>query len=207
MNLAQFHTLLDDFSDEGGLQDGRIPTLVRQAVLHFERNYNFQYMKRTTTLSFPIAAEPVMQSLGKFVKAIMSIEVRDPGTTKGLKRVAITEDSHAVLDDQEFEEKFPVLKMVASTGDTLIAPMVAMTAAKDLHVWYVSTTTDWPVDHFDLYTHPLIDRAEDVLLARCMVQMSSVTKDPELLQFYQGLYQEGLKTLLDSDFAFTIEEA
>jgi len=205
MNLNDFHALIDDFANEGGVQDTRIPTLVRQAALFLERNYNFQYMKAQVTLTFATAEDPVAVSLGRRVKTIISGEVREFETLVGIKQVAFTSDPHAILDDEEFEQKLPVLKFVDANSETWIKPLVPLTEDIDIHVWLVVLTA-WPTNNFADFEHPLIDRAEDVLLARSIMNLGSVTKDPELQQFYQAQYQEGLKTLLDSDFAFSIEE-
>lgn len=206
MDLAEFHTLLDDFADEGGVQETRIPTVVRQSVLFLERNNNFEYMKAQQTVTFALAEDPVAVDLGLYVKTILSGEVRTLGTTAGIKPVAFTRDPHAVLDDEEFEGKLPVLMYVDNLGSTWIKSLLALSADIDIHIHFVKRTSDWPVVSFGGYSHPLIDRAEDVLLARSVIQLASVTKDPELKEFYQTQYQEGLKSLLDSDFAFSIEE-
>lgn len=206
MDLAEFHTMVDSLAGEAGSVDAHIPAVVRHARLWLERNYNFEYMRRITLVNFPINADPPPNNIGKFIKGFGDGEVRKTGSIEGIQKIKFTKTQFVMLDDEEFNEKYPVWYFKDATGATFIKPLVAITEPLTLVFDLFQMTDDWPSTTFTGYEHPLIDMAEDVLLAQSMLNLAAVTRDPELQQFYEAKFQTGLKTLIDAEFIFTYED-
>jgi hypothetical protein len=70
----------------------------------------------------------------------------------------------------------------------------------------IELTSDWPTATYTGYTHSLINMAEDVLLAKSITNLARTTRDPELLEMWLMELQSALKTLLDSDLVFSLED-
>lgn len=200
MNLEEFHTLVDDEAGEGGAVNQQIPGCVRRAVRWLERNYDFRYMEQTFTFNITTANDPAPINLGAFVKNISGGEVREAGSIVGTKLVKFTRDRFAVLDDEEFEGKLPVLVYGDGQDNTWIKVLLPVTTAFDLAVTIIQYTNNWPTTGFISYLHPLLDRGEDVLLARTLYNLSRTTRDPELRALAEADFTTAIKTLLDSEF-------
>jgi hypothetical protein len=201
MTLADFHATVDALLGEKGALDAEIPIAVRLAARKLERGFNFRYMREEVTKDYPASNPPTTVDLGARVKSVISGEVREDGGWEGIQEIVLLESPHVLLDSQALEDKFPIWVK----NEKLLLPLLATTVAYDLH-FLIYRRSDWPLSSYGAFSHYLVDDAEDLLLAETMLNLAPVGRDADLVQYYQNLRNESVRTLTTSGFIVAHED-
>lgn len=191
--IAGLHTLISETLNRGSRYDAYIPSRVRQAALWLERNYSFKYMERYVSFTATATgAEPRILPMPSAVKKIDFIRF---GPYDNDWHYLTLVDPRDVIDTEPDENGRPSgywldgmdhIWMDAAPEEDMVGEMS-----------YVQYTT-WPTDYTQ--TNWLVTYGEDVLLARAMVHLAPVVRmSPLLVQEYNALLTDGLRTLVGAD--------
>lgn len=188
MNLGEFHTEVESCLARGSSLTAVVPGYVRRAARWLERNYTFQYMKQFLDLyiDLDVASTPRYIELGIGApKKISFLRWRlSTGEYQNLERVE-PEDLTALTTgtpDGFWLDGIRRLVLNKTPDENLTGEL------------RIDRYTPWPTQL--TFQHWLLDQAEDVLLAQTLVLMAPRLRDPRMVQTYEKMRDEGLKTLL-----------
>jgi hypothetical protein len=194
--LADFYTLVNQSALRGTALDAQIPGATSRAIEFIERNYNLPYMRRTTTKS--VTNELVIDGDdGQNLKSIQIVRWQDDDSN--WRRIVQIDPDQLLSSDAEWAAGYEHFINTTTAGVTThtLRFDAAFTEATDVEVMF------WKMTRIDL-TNPsaadvwLVNNAQDTLLARTMVNLAPIMREPQLMQMYQQLYMEGVKTLVGS---------
>lgn len=171
--------------------DALIPGYVRRAALWMERNYSFQYMHQFYLLNIDleVATTPRYVEWGPGVpKSILLFRwVNEDGEYTNLKRI-----------DPRAQNALVSGTPSAYWLDGIRRIVLATTPDENLNgELQLVKYTPWPAE--ETFTHWLIDRAEDVLLAQTLMLMATRLRDDRLIATWKATRDEGLDTLIRAE--------
>jgi len=198
MTLSDFIAVVRSATLRGNALDAQIGPAIRRAVLFIESNYNMPYMRRKIDVAVAVDDTAVVlndttHQAGR-LKSIERVRFNDGGDWYYLKQV---DSWQLVSNEAEAPVAFELTSTLSAAGATEVTLTFdsAWAEAQTLEIWGFWRT------EIDL-TNPssagiwLINNAEDVLLARTMMNMAPVMRDPQVLGMYQQLWMEGQQTLI-----------
>ena len=193
--LSNFYTLVSQSVLRGTALDAQIPGAVSRAVEFIERNYNLPYMRHTLTKS--VTNEFVIDGdAGQNLKSIQIVRWQDQSAWR---RIVQIDPDQLLSSDANWAAGYEHFVNTTTAGIT--THTLRFDAA-----FAVATTVEvmfWKMTQIDLANPSvadvwLVNNAQDTLLARTMVNLAPIMREPQLMQMYQQLYMEGIKTLVGS---------
>lgn len=192
--LADFQTVVRGAVRRGTSLDVEIGTATRRAIEFIEKNFNLPYMRKKLTQSVTSSIS-ITGDDGQYLKSVQFVRWQDSdgfwywirqidpdqlvsneGTTPSGYEHTIEADglgalTHTLTFDAAFE--------TATTVEVMIYRFtkVDLTNAGDSSIW-------------------LVNNAESALLARTMLNLAPIMREPQVMQMYQMLWQEEQKTLI-----------
>lgn len=193
-SISDFLSTVRDATLRGSALDGQAAQAFVRAVEFIEQNYNLPYMRRTIeqscTSEFTLTGDDaallkMVQELRWFDTDSIKYQIRqvDPdqllsreeGTPQGYEHFSTLDTSGAATVTLTFDTAFEEATTVTLLG--YFYTKIDLTAPATQSVW-------------------LINRAQSALLARTMINLAPIMRDPTVLQMYMGLWQESIGTLI-----------
>ncbi len=179
MTKVEFEQVIRDLCLRGNTLDSIIPVQIQSAIAFVERRYNFRAMQHYSALAI---TEPVIGLPSQFKAMVwVRIEVDDDWQyltlSEPMTRSCIEiPDRYWIRNDKE-------LHLWPSPDQTYDGQMLCY------------RYTSWADDHW------LLDRAQDVLLAKTMLNMLPVLRDDNQMvaQHWQAQFADGLQLLVESE--------
>jgi hypothetical protein len=191
MNLGEFHAEIKASLARGDSLDAIIPGYTRRAALWMERNYTFQYMKQFLEVDI----DPTLASTPRYIEL-------GPGAPKAIPmfRWVLGDGTYMPLTKVDplrldaLEVSTPESYWLDGTRRIILSSTPGEVLHGELRI---DRYTPWPAEL--TFTHWLLDRAEDVMLAQTLIMMSIHLRDPRLRDNYKQMRDEGMLTLLNAE--------
>lgn len=186
---VQLSTVKAQISDEisrGTQLDTKIEARIQQAVRWFERNQNMQYMQRFVDFTLPSSQRAIALPLRPKRFELIRYKSTD-GVYVRLPKVS----PHEVVDNAGdypsgwWLDAEQFIRLDTEPKEDLVVEIL----------YYQFSET--PVG--DTSTHWLFDNGIDFVVYQTMIYMAPLMRELDLVQFYAGLRDEALRTLLNSN--------
>jgi hypothetical protein len=194
--LSDFFATVSDTALRGNALDGAIPGAVKRAIEFIERNYNLPYMRKleTKTVTDEIVIDGV---LGQNLKSVQAVRWQDSDSV--WQKIVQIDPDQLLSSDGLWPAGYEHLVETDSAGVTTHTLRFDSAFEEATEVEILA----WQLTPIDLENPSvadvwLVNQAQDTLLARTMVNLAPVMREPQLMQMYQQLYMEGIKTLVGS---------
>jgi hypothetical protein len=192
--LGEFQTIVRGAVRRGNSLDAEIATATKRAVEFIEQNYNLPYMRKVLTDT--VTDEFVIDGTdGQTLKSIQIVRWEDSaGAWRRIVQIdpdqllstdgdhpsgyehIISSDTLGVLTHTlEFDAPFTEATEVEVLG--FFKTVVNLTNPSDASIW-------------------LVNNAEGALLARTMINLAPIMREPQVMQMYNMLWQEEQKVLI-----------
>jgi hypothetical protein len=192
--LGEFQTIVRGAVRRGNSLDAEIATAAKRAVEFIEQNYNLPYMRKVLTDT--VTDEFVIDGTdGQTLKSIQIVRWTDLGGVwrrivqidpdqllstggewpSGYEHIIASDTLGAVTHMLEFDAPFPEATEVEVLG--FFKSVVNLTNPSDASIW-------------------LVNNAEGALLARTMINLAPIMREPQVMQMYNMLWQEEQKVLI-----------
>lgn len=189
MNLGEFHTLLRDSLKRGDALDGILPTYVKMAVTHIERNWTFKYMEELALLQM-VEGDRVVE-LPYYIKGVEWLRFAPVGTVADYTYVTTGEASSVVTPENGAPTHFSILNY----NKLIFNPIPDMNYSGEI---LLHSFTDWPTA--DNSRHFLLDMGADLLLGQTLLMMAiGVLRDPRMVEGFKLMRDEAMRTMLMAD--------
>ena len=194
MTITEFLAVVRNATLRGNALDQQAANAFVQAVEFIEQNYDLPYMRRVITQSctdsFVLTGDDAAQlksieelrwfdadSRKYRMKQISPDQLvsREAGTPQGFEYFTETTTAGATTVTLEFDTTFEETTNVSLLG--FFYTKVDLTAPSVQNIW-------------------LINRAQSALLARTMINLAPIMRDPGVMQMYQALWQESVGVLI-----------
>jgi hypothetical protein len=190
--FADFQTLVREAVRRGNSLDIEIASASKRAIEFIEKNYNLPYMRRVLTQT--VTNEAVIDGAdGNLLKSVQYVRWQNPC---GWQRIVQIDPDQLLSAEGLWPAGYEHLISSDGVGNTthtlrFDASFAEPTEVEILIYRYSSIDLTNPSDA-DLW---LVNKAEGALLARAMINIAPIMREPQVFQMYQQLWQEEQKTL------------
>jgi len=198
--LSEFTAMVSGEANQGTRLDSYIPNAIRRAAKLIERNYSFLYMERFLELDLDVSvANPRFVPFpGTATKKINFVRYEQsfPSTTTRKYKFLSPVDPINIGTIEEGESPSAYWITGDESGTRFLVLDQVGTENLTLEVHSVEYST-WPTA--DTATHWLLDNAEDAMLGKSMQLLAPYANEPDWMQFYNPMWEEGIRTLTMAD--------
>lgn len=186
MKLSELHTLVSSAVARGTTLDATIPNFVRMAARWIERNRTYKYMERFGDFAFDTTADyprRITFPTDRVKRFNFLRGVNSDGSFQNQKQI----------DPQELnsiEEGMPKSFWMDGVNYLVFDKTPDEDYAEEI-AW--EEYTAWPTD--DDSENWLLRNAEDLLLARTMMNLSPFLRDKKVADYWTELFQSSLITV------------
>lgn len=196
--LSDFFQVVNGAVLRGNALDNQIPHATRRAIQFLEQNYNFRYMRRLITKN--VTSEVLLDGdEGLLLKKVEFVRWDNCGAWQWIRQV----DPDQVVSNEGLWPSGYLHFTETQSGGGLHQRLVfdaPFEAATDVELaCYFFTKVDLLNPSDD--TIWLVNNAENVLLARTMINLAPIMREPQIMQMYMTLFEAEIKTLVGADDA------
>ncbi|MBA4275095.1 MAG: hypothetical protein C0436_05515 [Alphaproteobacteria bacterium] len=182
--------------------DALLPSALHNALQYIESNYNLSYMRNLWTFQVSSGASRYtwVTENASSLKTMRALYYYDnAGTKKDLRQVPISEITSNTGD---MPTGFFIIPKPQADGSIRqeINFDCAWPEAQTLYA-FAYNYYGWNKNELDSGV-VLINTAEQLVLARMMMQLAPVMRDPQLVQLWGALFQDNINVLLQAQDEF-----
>jgi hypothetical protein len=202
-SVQQFLTTLRATHARGNSLDGLLHSALHNALKYIEDNYNLKYMRFNTTIIMNAGSTSFTWSgdLANNLKVLRSLWSFDSnGVRQNLKQITPEAWTSNVGDSpvgfmlRSEQQLDGTVNQIITFDTSFKAPQTT------LNGWgYVNRGWDGNILSQNVY---LINRYEQLVMARCMMQLAPVMRDQAILTMWGSLFQDNLQMLLQREDEF-----
>lgn len=191
--FADFQTSVREAVRRGNSLDIEIASASKRAVEFIERNYNLPYMRKVLTQNATDEVRITGED-GNYLKSVQYVRWANPC---GWQRIVQIDPDQLLSAEGLWPAGYEHLVENAGVGNTehvlkFDAPFETATDVEILIFRFTRIDLTNPSDA-NIW---LVNNAEGALLARTMINMAPIMREPQVMQMYQMLWQEEQKTLI-----------
>lgn len=192
--VAEFFDELRGAIKRGAALDADLPRAFISALRFIEQNYNLSYMRKVETASVTAGATTleILDEATRSLKSLYKLGYQAvDGTWYYLRQV----------DPGEFKDNSgtaPAGYILTRLADRWVLTFDrSWPEARTLTLWRYDFTV-W-VSDTSISSLWLVNNASQALLARCMIYLAPVMRDPQLMQMYNQLWLEAATVMIQAD--------